>query len=742
MPYPRAIVWTAFALSGSLALPTWPSAIDELEDLMFLNTGYHARGFSAGVTPCSFSQQGPSRIASAEWIRTAFHDMATGNVFTGVGGLDASIQYELAGNGGENIGAAFNTTLETFTPFFSPRSSMADLIALGIYTAVRSCGGPVVKIRAGRIDATERGAFGVPQPENSQGTFINQFARTGFNVSDMIAVTACGHTMGGVHASNFPQITVPGTVPNDFQLFDSTIAFDERIAADFVGGVTGNPLTGMTAKRNSRDSDTKVFTADRNVTIAALADPTTFQATCARVLQKMIEVVPSGVNLTAPIEPYEVKPSRLQLSLAGNGSTIDFSGEIRVRTTTRPLTSISKAEIVYKDRLGGSDCGSCIISTEYKGAAEGFDDSFAFYGFSTSVPVETSISRFNVRIVLNTGEAIIYDNNGSGYPVQDTIMFQPKQSCVLGDNIPGNFVVVAAVRDTANSPRVTLSVTKKIPRSCCVTPALTTQTVPMLSQTTIGLYTLYSGNYSLAAVSKSSTKFDISLSSDGATVSDSFKNTADLGSTCVPFGSNGTTVPDYTFDGCYTDSPESRTLTGAAFVDGNMTVTACSSLCKGYQFFGLEYGIECYCGNSRSNATMQAPESECNQPCGGDNSETCGASYRVGIYKDNTWIPTTNPQIPGYDYSGCFNDSASARALSDSFVYNEKMTVELCATFCNGTKYFGTEYFSECYCGANLSPESTLKAEADCSLFCSGNNTQYCGGSNRINLYTKTEMFR
>lgn len=85
---------------------------------MFLNTGYNARAFSAGVTPCWFSKQGPSRIAAAEWLRTAFHDAATGNVFTGIGGVDASIVFELRGNGGENIGTAFNSTLETLSPFF------------------------------------------------------------------------------------------------------------------------------------------------------------------------------------------------------------------------------------------------------------------------------------------------------------------------------------------------------------------------------------------------------------------------------------------------------------------------------------------------------------------------------------------------------------------------------------------------------------------------------------------------
>ncbi|KAA8646658.1 uncharacterized protein ATNIH1004_005333 [Aspergillus tanneri] len=84
---------------ASKVAPSWPASIDELEDIMFLQRGYQARAFSAGVTPCSFSQQGPSRIASAEWLRTAFHDMATGSIYTGIGGLDASLVFELGGDG-------------------------------------------------------------------------------------------------------------------------------------------------------------------------------------------------------------------------------------------------------------------------------------------------------------------------------------------------------------------------------------------------------------------------------------------------------------------------------------------------------------------------------------------------------------------------------------------------------------------------------------------------------------------
>jgi hypothetical protein len=342
---------------------------------MFLTNGYRSRNFASPVTPCNFSVEGNGRIAAAEWIRTAFHDMATGNVFTGAGGLDGSVAFELSG-ATEDIGAGFATTLSTLANSLTSRSSISDLIALGVYSAVRSCSGPIVPIRTGRKDATNTGPQGVPLPQNSLGTFTNQFARVGFNVSEMIAVTACGHTLGGVHAADFPQIVTAGSAPNDFVHFDETTAFDGKVAADFVAGNTTNPLVIGPCVDSGRCSDARVFAADNNVTIAAMADPAVFQSRCRTLLQKMIDVVPKEVVLTDPIVPYEVKPVDLQLSLEEEEESLSFVGEIRVRTTNRPDEDIEQVKLIYKDRNGGGNCSNCTIVAEWKNMTSGFDDSF------------------------------------------------------------------------------------------------------------------------------------------------------------------------------------------------------------------------------------------------------------------------------------------------------------------------------------------------------------------------------
>jgi hypothetical protein len=379
----RQLSWTLLAGIAALlpchaaaAAATWPSSIDELEDIMLLNTGYLAREFAAAITPCS--APGAGRIAAAEWLRTAFHDMATGSVITGLGGLDASLVFELGGIATENIGPAFNNTFMTFSPFLSSRSSMSDLIALGVYSSVRSCGGPVVPIRTGRIDAQEAGPIGVPLPQDPLGTFLGQFSRTGFNQTEMIQVVLCGHTLGGVHAGNFPQIVAPGTVPNDYQFMDSTPStFDSTIASQYVSGTSQDPLFVGISRSSGRDSDAVVFGSDGNVTAKAMQDPNTFSSVCTAMLQKMIEVVPSVVVLTDAIVPYDVKPSTLQLTLLAGGDYLSFTGQIRVRTTVLPASQIASVQLVYKDRNGGNACGSCIINAGFEGDAAGFDDTFA-----------------------------------------------------------------------------------------------------------------------------------------------------------------------------------------------------------------------------------------------------------------------------------------------------------------------------------------------------------------------------
>jgi hypothetical protein len=56
--------------------------------------------------------------------------------------------------------------------------------------------------------------------------------------------------------------------------------------------------------------------------------PDLFASTCATLFAKMLDTVPSGVQLTDVIRALPVKPDNVQLAL--DGDTLRLSGQLRV----------------------------------------------------------------------------------------------------------------------------------------------------------------------------------------------------------------------------------------------------------------------------------------------------------------------------------------------------------------------------------------------------------------------------
>ena len=106
------------------------------------------------------------------------------------------------------MGDAFVITIGDLSAATSTRSSFADSIAISAIVAagITSNGSVIVPLWGGRVDAKEAGVPGVPEPQQDLATHTAKFAGQGFNVSEMIGLVACGHTIGGVHGKDFPEI--------------------------------------------------------------------------------------------------------------------------------------------------------------------------------------------------------------------------------------------------------------------------------------------------------------------------------------------------------------------------------------------------------------------------------------------------------------------------------------------------------------------------------------------------------
>ncbi|GAB1311342.1 WSC domain-containing protein [Madurella fahalii] len=185
--------------------------------------------------------------------------------------------------------------------------------------------------------------------------------------------------------------------------------------------------------------------------------------------------------------------------------------------------------------------------------------------------------------------------------------------------------------------------------------------------------------------------------------------------------------------GCFVDQG-ARALPDNLLGADDMTAQKCAEHCANYSYFGVEYGRECWCGNSPPNTP--APESECSFRCAGDDSQICGAGNRINVWGSPLPSPET---VADFEYFGCFTDKGDERGLRGRVTYDPAMTLEKCASACSGYSYFGVEFGSQCYCGTYLEDSSVERPQAECSMRCGGDYNNVCGDADRLNVFVSND---
>lgn len=90
---------------------------------------------------------------------------------------------------------------------------------------------------------------------------------------------------------------------------------------------------------------------------------------------------------------------------------------------------------------------------------------------------------------------------------------------------------------------------------------------------------------------------------------------------------------DFAWYGCQTEIDGGRALGEAATTADDMTNEVCAEFCAEYEFFGTEYGRECYCGDEIGDESEEATAGQCNMLCAGRVLEYCGAGNRLSVYR-------------------------------------------------------------------------------------------------------------
>ncbi|KAF4634323.1 hypothetical protein G7Y89_g3787 [Cudoniella acicularis] len=379
-----------FALSAIPAASAaffYPNVQTSLVEGIFVDAhGAHATGFVDAVTPCTRYVSGAATVGretAAQWVRVSFHDFVTHHTSDGSGGLDASIGFEA--DRAENAGAAMNDTIRFFRNRVNAKIGSADFLALSVSVAVQNCGGPIIPVRAGRIDATGPGPFGVPAPTTTLNDTLSMFGGAGMSQSDAITLVACGHTFGAVHHGVFPDVVGPDAItPNNtaggVNFDDSPAVFDDHNVHAYIDGTGAKGGTLVTTPNVTSQSDLRLFSSDNNATLLALYNEQgSFVNTCATLFQRMIETVPSNVVLSDVITPQTLKPVNSTLDFDTNGNLI-FTGSIRVLSNE---SAVAPESLTHTTSLNSTALN---ITPEDEGG-------YSIYGNTTFYPFNQPISK-------------------------------------------------------------------------------------------------------------------------------------------------------------------------------------------------------------------------------------------------------------------------------------------------------------------------------------------------------------
>ena len=202
-------------------------------------------------------------------------------------------------------------------------------------------------------------------------------------------------------------------------------------------------------------------------------------------------------------------------------------------------------------------------------------------------------------------------------------------------------------------------------------------------------------------------------------------------STTTTTASTATASSGWTYQSCYSDSSSRVLSTQLANV---ASPAACQAECKaaGYTYAGIEYGNQCWCGNSMNGGSALAASS-CDMKC--SDGSTCGGYWTMSLYKyvalaaSTTTTSAAAAAKTAWTYQNCYVDSGS-RVLPNQISSGASSPAD-CQTKCQagGYTYAGVEYGNQCWCGNSLSASTSTQ----CNMQCADGST--CGGYWTISVW-------
>jgi hypothetical protein len=199
----------------------------------------------------------------------------------------------------------------------------------------------------------------------------------------VITLIACGHSIGGVHSVDHPEMVSGPVSAENKASFDTTKGvMDNNVVLEYLDNSTANPSIVNT--NNTLNLEKRIFAAYENATMRKLANKAYFKAQCEVAFEKMLDFVAGDVTLSEPLGPADIRPCIESYQL--KDGSVDFSGRLRVRIkpgTGRDQHALT-ASLIPASRNGISVAEIAARHATFRGGTSfGYlDEEFTLFEFS------------------------------------------------------------------------------------------------------------------------------------------------------------------------------------------------------------------------------------------------------------------------------------------------------------------------------------------------------------------------
>lgn len=90
-----------------------------------------------------------------------------------------------------------------------------------------------------------------------------------------------------------------------------------------------------------------------------------------------------------------------------------------------------------------------------------------------------------------------------------------------------------------------------------------------------------------------------------------------------------------------------------------------------------------------------------------------------------------------FKYKGCWKDTSSRVLRGSGRIHDLSMTRQKCETHCQNSTHYAVQAGTECWCGNEIAEATEKLQESDCDYKCMGDQSQICGGSWKMSLFSK-----